>query len=431
MSLPNDKDFELAVDKAIDEIFGKVESPEKEIVEENEAKTQLELEPINDTELKLDLEPATEENKVIDFPQLEETLSKIEKEEPIEEALTQDDLEKIAAALLSLEWEVTPETSFEFLTILEEAKQKAPLELHPIFDLLHEVGTWLKDRPEEARPEWLHFLHQGIVALNLVVVHKKDPEPYLGQLRQALNKIKKGPETEEEKIKKRLIKQLAYDYQRFVMFDWLFSRSPKTKHWKTICTKALKEIEEVVSMLPKEEQPNLEEIKTKILQKVKKPTKQIEKTHQNKEPQETKKELPFKEAYHCICNGVDLLIPAEEVAYFGNFDPKWQSKMNGQFPLVLLLGFWRFFSIVKLKNKMKGELSLKDEKTLRNLSLPILKKGEEPLFLLVLWKNDKGGVVLAEDASLINIPEEAYYVSKGSGGSIFIGKKEYIVFRVS
>ncbi|AEH44291.1 hypothetical protein Thein_0409 [Thermodesulfatator indicus DSM 15286] len=434
MSLPNDKDFELAVDKAIDEIFGKVESQTLEPSEDDEVKVQLELEPLLETESNLN----DTENKVINFPQLEETLRIVpneEKEEEAEEKLTQQDLEKIAASLLSLEWEVTPETSFEFLATLEEIKQKADQELHPIFDLLHEVGNWLKERPEEARPEWLHFLHQGIVALNLIVIHGKDIDPYLRQLQTALKKLKKGPETKEDKIKGQLIKQLVYDYQRFLMFEWLFGRSPKTRHWLGICQKSLKEIEDTLKLLPPEEQPDLEKIKEKIFEKTKILAKKstqskIINKKEIKEKIHYQKRLNFKEGYHCFTDNEEFIVPASQVAYFGPFKPNWEKKISENFPLILLLGIWRFFSFIKLKNKFKGELSQKSEQELKNMSLPIIKRSDDPEFIMILWEDNRGGILLLKEAVFVEIPEKAFSVSKGNKKIVFIEDKELPIIQV-
>lgn len=434
MSLPNDKDFELAVDKAIDEIFGKVEDPKEELVEDDSLKTPVELEP-------LELESSQkDEGKVIDFPNIDEVMEPSVEADTSQksqsEGLNQKDLEKLAAALLGLEWEVTPETSFEFLTVLEEAKEKAPSNLHPIFDLLHEVGTWLKDRAHEARPEWLHFLHQGIVALNLVVVHGKESEPYYHHLKKALESLKKAavPKTQEERLRQRLVTQLVQDYQRFLMLEWLFSRSPKMKAWQLICQKSLKEISETLKALPEEERPDLSKIKEKTFAKLKKRPRPSETATStlsaSTEEQPSKKTLPFKEAYHVLINEKDFLIPEEQVAYFGPFKDKWLNQMNGGFPLKLLLGFWAHFSFVKLKNKLHGSITEKEEKELRNLVLPIIKQSSSPQVILVLWQEGKGGVVLAEEATPFSIPDNAYFVSKGDGGSVFIKEKEFPILKV-
>ena len=433
MSLPNDKDFELAVDKAIDEIFGKVESPTKEaeVIEDDSLKTSLELEP-------LELEVAgkkisKEENKVIDFPNIDEIIEsplEIDDSSP-DSGLTQKDLEKLAAALLGLEWEVTPETSFEFLTALEEAKEKAPQELHPIFELLHEVGTWLKDRAHEARPEWLHFLHQGIVALNLIAVHGKESEPYYRHLERALQGLKKAatPQDQEKKLREQLVSQLLQDYQRFLMLEWLFGRSPKMKAWYLVCQKALKEIEDALALLPGEERPDLAKIKEKTLAKLRKrPKVSKTKTFSAKPPLQEKG--AFKEAYHLLLDEKDFLVPQEQVAYYGAFKENWLSKINGGFPLKLLLGFWVYFSFVKLKNKLSGELSQKAEKELRQLTLPVLKRSQNPRVILILWEKEKGGVILADEASPFTIPEDAYFVTKGDGLSVFIREREFPILKV-
>ncbi|OAG27566.1 hypothetical protein [Thermodesulfatator autotrophicus] len=434
MSLPNDKDFELAVDKAIDEIFGKIEPSSSKAADEEEVKVQLELEPLNEIEPSLE----AEDNKVINFPQLEETLRLVseetDEEEKEGETLSQKDLERIAASLLSLEWEVTPETSFEFLTTLEEIKQKADQDLYPIFDLLYEVGQWLKERPEEARPEWLHFLHQGIVALNLIVIHGKEIDPYIKQLQSALKKLKQEPETQEDKVKNILIKQLVYDYQRFLMLKWLFSRSPKTKHWLGLCQKSINEIEEVIKALPPEEQPDLEKIREKVLQKTKttKKTFTREKTvSKEREPKIYQKENIFKEGYHCFVDEEEFIVPASQVAYFGPFKPGWENKIKDEkFPLITLLGFWRFFSFIKLKNKFKGDLSKKNEQELRSMSLPVIKRAEEPEFIMILWKNNRGGVLLLNEAVFIEIPEKSFKVSKGDSQVVFIENKEFPIVKI-
>ena len=255
--LSNDKDFDLAVDMAIEEIFGKVEAkPDAPLIEDDSLKTPLELEP-------LDLEPlgveSSEESKVIDFPHIDELLE-VGKEKTVKEGLTQQDLEKLAAALLSLEWELSPETSEEFLKVLEEAKNKSNERLHEIFALMHEVGSWLKERPQEARPEWLHFLHQGVVALNLVSVHGKDPEPYIARLKKALQALKQKPKTREERLIKALAKQLGTDYQRFLVFSWLFAKSPRLKPWYELAQKSLHEIRALMAELPPEWRPDLKKI---------------------------------------------------------------------------------------------------------------------------------------------------------------------------
>ncbi len=434
MSLPNDKEFELAVDKAIDEIFGQVEKKApKEIVEDDSLKTPLELEPLELISPEKEEGEKADSSKVIDFPNIDEIMEPTLEIETPDEGLNQKDLEKLAAALLGLEWEVTPETSFEFLTALEEAKEKAPQELHPIFDLLQEVGTWLKDRPEEARPEWLHFLHQGIVALNLIIVHGKESAPYYEHLKRALFNLKKVSReaSPEEKLKDALTKQLLQDYQRFVTFAWLFSRSPKTKAWQEICQKALKEIEETLSLLPKEEIPDLAQLREKILNKLKSKRKSLSKAAPSKrEYSLPKRTLPFKEAYQVIVDEKIYLVPEEQVAYFGPFKPNWAKKLNGQFPLKLLLGFWAYFSFVKLKNKLTGPLAEKEEKELRNLVLPILERATQPQVVLILWGEGKGGVILAREANFFEIPEEAYFVVKGKDGSIFIKDKEFPILKV-
>ncbi len=428
MSLPNDKDFELAVDKAIDEIFGKVESPKKEleVVEDESLKTPVELEP-------LELESPKEEGKVIDFPNLDEVIEPgIEIDTPQEEGLHQKDLEKLAAALLGLEWEVTPETSFEFLTALEEAREKAPSHLHPIFDLLHEVGSWLKDRAHEARPEWLHFLHQGIVALNLIVVHGKESEPYYHHLKKGLEGLKKAssPQTPEEKLHQNLINQLVQNYQRFLILKWLFSRSSKMKAWQIICQRALKEISETLEALPKEERPDLSKIKEKTFAKLKKHPISPTARPSTSATASSKKDLPFKEAYQVFIDEKEFLVPAEQVAYLGPFKSKWFNQINGGFPLKLLLGFWVYFSFVKLKNKLRGSLANKEEKELRNLVLPLLKKSTSPKVILILWEEERGGVILAEEALPFSIPEDAYFVSKKGGGSFFIKEQEFPILKV-
>lgn len=440
MSLPNDKDFEVAVDRAIDEIFGAVEAKttkeQTEIVEDDSLKTSLELEP-------LEIAPKEEnegqnETKIIDFPQIDEIIEPnltLESEKTLgqEGGLTQEDLEKLAAALLGLEWEVTPETSFEFLTALEEAKEKAAPELHPIFDLLHEVGSWLKDRPEEARPEWLHFLHQGIVALNLIVVHGKESAPYFEHLKKALAKLKKASKTAspEEQFREALIRQLLQDYQRFLMFAWLFSRSPKTKPWQDICQKALRELEETFALLPQEEQPDLKALKEKVLNKLNQRKKTVgKKIMEVKKETEPVRSLPFRKAYQCLLNDVVYLVPENQVAYLGPFKAGWAGKIDNEFPLKLLLGFWVYFSFVKLKNKLTGPLAEKNEQELRRLSLPIIKRSENPQIVLILWHEDRGGVILAEEANFFEIPEEAYFVSKGQGGVIFIKNREFPVIKL-
>ena len=79
MNLPDDKEFDLAVEKAIDEIFGAAKQEEITLVEDDSLKTPLELEPIEKEE---------EESKVIDFPNIDDLLETEEESLP-EKGLTQ------------------------------------------------------------------------------------------------------------------------------------------------------------------------------------------------------------------------------------------------------------------------------------------------------------------------------------------------------
>ena len=417
MNLPNDKEFDLAVEKAIDEIFGSAEEkvdPSSPVQEDDNLKMSLELEP-------LELENK-EESKVIDFPNIDDLIENNPQEQEVKnQGLTQEDLERLAAAILSLEWEVTPETCYEFLSVLEEAKQSSSPQLHEIFELMHQVGTWLRDRPEEARPEWLHFLHQGVVALNLITVHGKEPESYVAHLKKALEVLKKKPPAEHEQLIKNLLRQLVADYQRFIIFHWLFSQAQRLRPWQGICEKSLKEIENLVADLPESWRPNLKEIAENARKKLK--AKKLPKTALSPPQKETvkrspssetisTKEVPFKEAYLFRLGEEKWLVPAEEVAYIGAFKENWRNKINGQFPLRLLLGFWVYFSFVKLKNKLTGELREKEEKELRQLSLPVLKESPNGQELLLLWKNGKGGAVICDETEFLEIPSQAKLIGQ-------------------
>ncbi len=421
MNLPNDKDFDLAVEKAIDEIFGGAEEKTgTPVVEDDSLKTSLELEP-------LELE-STEESKVIDFPNIDELLEAGKKEPPSkEQGLTQEDLERLAAALLSLEWELSPETCFEFLTVLEEAKQKSESKLHQIFDLMHEVGTWLRDRPEEARPEWLHFLHQGVVALNLVTLHGKEPEPYVAHLQKALKALTQKPKSPEERLLKDLLRQITADYQRFIIFDWLFGQASRLRPWQGICQKSIKEIEALVSQLPEELRPNLKEIAENARKRLK--ARKAGRAPRQEAPKETPKlgPPPFSEVYYCRLGEEEVMIPADQVAYVGEFKEAWRDQLEQGFPLRLLLGFWVHFSFVKLKSKFSGELAEKPEGELRKLVLPVLKESPTGGLLVILWKGDKGGVLVADEARLQEIPEGAKFVSGENPILIVKGQKFPVV----
>ena len=437
---PDDKDFELAVEKAIDEIFGEVEAEtskkEIKVIEDDSLKIPLELEPV-ENERKEDRETKKEEirptSKVIDFPTIDDIIKpeiEVEKKEVSSEvSIKQEDLEKLAAALLSLEWEVNKENAITFLNSLEEIKNKSPEKIHSIINLIHEVGLWLKDRPEEARPEWFHFLHQGIVALNLITLQGKESDQHYEQLKKSFLSLKKSYHQEEVTkgdIKNKLLKQLLLDYQRFTMLEHLFSRSPKTKSWQKVCQKALKEIEETINFLPIEERPNLAVIKEKILENVKR-KRQVRK---EKPIISTHKGIPFREGYQCIIGEKIYFIPEEQVSYFGPFKPSWRKKIDGLFPLKLLLGFWAYFSFVKLKNKFTGSLAQKEEKELRNMVLPILKRVPNPQVILILWNGHKGGVILAEEAQFFIIPNEATLAEKEGEIIIIINDRELPVLMV-
>ncbi len=421
MNLPNDKDFDLAVEKAIDEIFGGAEEKAgTPVVEDDSLKTSLELEP-------LELE-SSEDSKVIDFPNIDELLEAGKKEPPAtDQGLTQEDLERLAAALLSLEWELSPETCFEFLTVLEEAKQKSETRLHQIFELMHEVGTWLRDRPEEARPEWLHFLHQGVVALNLVTLHGKEPEPYVAHLQKALKALSQKPKSPEERLLKELLRQITADYQRFIIFDWLFGQASRLRPWQGICQKSLKEIEELVSKLPENLRPNLQEIAEKAKKRLK--IKKTARAPSKEAPRETAKLTPppFKEAYFCRLGEEEVVIPAAQVAYVGEFKESWRSQLENGFPLKLLLGFWVHFSFVKLKSKLSGELAEKSETELRKLVLPVLQESPTGTTLIILWKDGQGGILIADEALLKELPEEAKFIAGEHSLLILKGQKFPIV----
>ncbi len=469
MNLSNDKDFDLAVDMAIEEIFGQVETKtDSPIVEDESIKTPLELEP-------LDLEPleveSSEASKVIDFPHIDELLE-VGKEKIPKEGLSQEDLEKLAAALLSLEWELTPETSTEFLNSLEEAKKKSPERLHEIFALMHEVGTWLKERPEETRPEWLHFLHQGVVALNLISVHGKEPEPYIAHLKKALQLLKQKPKTREEKLLKAAAKQLGLDYQRFLIFSWLFSRSPRLKGWRNLAQKSIQEIRALVEELPPEWRPDLQKIEERTKKKLQsrkktKPKKEAvkapktpeapsspprvettlpdrteippepivgadvrEKTLFEKAVEEQKlisqrippseeptsteeyQAPPFKEAYLCCFENEEILVPLGSVAYVGEFKKSWRSKVAQRFPLKFILGFWGYIPlpIVRLQNKLTGKLALKEEKELRQMVFPVVKESIRGNTLVVVWEKERGGVLICNEAVPLGLPDEAVWI---------------------
>ncbi|NPB09911.1 MAG: hypothetical protein GXO17_06110 [Thermodesulfobacteria bacterium] len=430
MNLPTDKDFDLAVEKAIDEIFGGAEEKTgTTVVEDDSLKTSLELEP-------LELEN-NQESKVIDFPNIDELLETDSKKPAEEQGLTQEELERLAAAVLSLEWELSPETAFEFLTVLEEAKQKSDPKLHEIFELMHEVGTWLKERPEEARPEWLHFLHQGVVALNLVTLHGKDVGPYVAHLKKALKALKQAPKSREEKLLKDLLRQVTADYQRFILLDWLFSQIPRLKPWQGICQKSLQEIEALVQQLPEDLRPNLEEIAESARKRLKtrKATRSAPKdgTRQApKEQRETAKLLPppFTEAYFCRLGEENIVVPAEQVCYVGKFKESWRSRLEKGFPLKLILGFWAHFSFIKLKNKLMGELAKKSEIKLRKMVLPVLKESPTGGTLLIIWKDGEGGVLIVDEAAPQSIPEDAKFISGEKGSFLVVKGQKFPVVEV-
>ncbi len=418
MNLPDDKEFDLAVEKAIDEIFGAAKQEEITLVEDDSLKTPLELEPIEKEE---------EESKVIDFPNIDDLLETEEEALP-EKGLTQKDLERLAAALLSLEWELTPENCFEFLTALEEAKQKSDPEIHEIFDIMHEVGIWLRDRSHEARPEWLHFLHQGIVALNLITIHGKEAKPYISHLKKGLARLASPPEEapSEEKILDEMIKKLAVDYQRFVLFNWLFERTSRLRSWQKICQRAISEIEDLVQRLPPEKRPDLKALAENTLKKLK--GKKI--ITPVSRPKEESAKLPFTAAYMCEASFRKFLVPAEEVAFIGPIKDNWQEALQkGHFPLKLLLGPWGFLPFVKLKNKLSGELAQKGEEELRSLVLPVLKDYQEGDLLLLLWKKDKGAALAIDNSEPMNIPEQARFIKDQHHphGKIIINGEEYPV----
>ena len=433
---PEDKDFELAVEKAIDEIFGKVEAEtskkEIEVIEDDSLKIPLELEPVENEDQKEKEKEKEPTSKVIDFPTIDDIIKpdlEIKQEEiPTQTVIKQEDLERLAAALLSLEWEVNKENALAFLDSLEEIKTKSPEKIHPILDLIYEVGLWLKERPEEARPEWFHFLHQGIVTLNLIILQGKETSHHYEHLRQSFLSLKKTHHKEFFKgdLKERFLRQLILDYQRFTILENLFSRSPKTVSWQKICQKALKEIEETVKLLPPEEQPNFPVIKEKVLANVKRKRQ----TRKEISPISPPKKIPYSEGYQCIIGEKVYFVPEEQVSYFGPFKPSWRKKINGLFPLRLLLGFWAYFSFVKLKNKFTGNLGQKEEKELRNMALPILKRVPNPQVILILWDGNKGGVVLAEEAQFFILPNEATLVEKEGESIIVINNREFPVLMV-
>ncbi len=415
MSLPDDKEFDLAVEKAIDEIFGSTQTEEITVVEDDSLKTPLELEPIE------------KDSKVIEFPTLDELLEpENQGESEAQKGLSQKDLEKLAAVLLSLEWELTIENCLDFLTALEEAKQKSAPELHEIFDLMHEVGTWLKDRAHEARPEWLHFLHQGIVALNLITIHGKEPGPYIEHLRKGLAKLSAHPSaaaTEEGKLLRRFAKQLVLDYQRFVLFNWLFGKSPRLQGWQKISRKALSEIEGLLKELPEQWQPDLKALQEATLKKVR--GKKLLAS-----PKAIKKEPPFREGYICEQNLKKYIIPAQEVCFIGPLRENWlETLATGYFPLRLLLGSWGFLPFVKLKNKLSGTLAERDEEELRKLKVPVLQGFRQGETLIILWEGENGLALAVDEAEPVSIPSEAQFVEKEKypEGAIVFGQQHYPV----
>ncbi len=419
MSLPDDKEFDLAVEKAIDEIFGSTKTEEVNVIEDDSLKTPLELEPIE-----------KDDSKVIEFPSLDELLEpELSSSSQEDRGLSQKDLEKLAAVLLSLEWELTIENCLDFLTALEEAKEKSPPELHEIFDLMHQVGSWLKDRAHEARPEWLHFLHQGIVALNLITIHGKEPGPYIEHLRKVLTKLKTHPSaaaTEEEKLLRRLIRQLTLDYQRLVLFDWLFNKSPRLKNWQNITRKGINEIETLVEDLPPELRPELKDLAQEVLRKLKAQKTALRQGVKKLAP-------PFHEAYICEQNLQKYLVPTEEIAFIGPIRENWQDLLlTGYFPLKALLGSWGFLPFVRLKNKLSGPLAQRDEEELRRLKLPVLKGFTQGETLILLWKEDQGLALAVDDAEPVTIPEEAQYLPQENQGqgAIVIGNQKYPIVGV-
>ncbi|MBX6422394.1 hypothetical protein [Thermosulfurimonas sp. F29] len=200
------------------------------------------------------------------------------------------------------------------------------------------------------------------------------------------------PETEN------LISQLLKDYERLVALDEL-ARLGRRKALRKLLLKAQNELRETLLRVDKKYEALLskkeEEIRNFVASK------------------ESRKTVPeIKEAFWCRTSLRALLIPEDEVAFAGEIEDHWRPHLlEGIFPLRLLKGKGLWNSLFgKVRPKLRGSLSEKEEKELRKMVFKTNKLLTHESKLILLWKDNHSLALLVEDFRLVTLDSNLEWI---------------------
>ncbi|QJA06714.1 hypothetical protein FVE67_07870 [Thermosulfurimonas marina] len=355
---------EEALKKEFEELIGEILTIEWEIIPEITEKAYQKCQKLRAAELD------RTNQKLLEF--LEKILEEIRSPEKIE-ALHLDLLKKTGSLLYQYNFEGLAQEKVlhelkELEKTLEKEKEELKLEL--------EVETEEKPLPEisETPQEVLHVEDHPPLSPEVEPI----PEP---------PRPSAPPPKRKEMPEDHLLQQLLRTYERLVAIEALLKQGA-LKGSRKLLLKAQKEIREILGEKYQEE---LERREREILAFL--------------EKQEKEKVPALERALWCRTLSRELLIPLEEVAFYGEIQDHWRKSLSeGLFPLKLLKGrglFSRWFG--KIRPKLQGELAQKPEKELEGLTFKTNKLLTTETKLVLLWKEGQGLALLANDYKIIQV----------------------------
>ncbi len=427
-------------------------------------------------ELELEPEPVVPEassDEAADSVELDLTLE-LESEQPSEgessTALPKDWLSKLQEHMMTLEWEVTPESIDIFSNTIRESMDELPDEIAKISKLMDKALTKLKSSPEDLGGSILPALKLGLQALEASLNEtEKGPasthaaEAAIKALEKAVIEPKGDAEAEmsadigeTEKLRHEAIPQeatmeedesaelLELDAAAITAIPDGDSKKigrtviPEIKEHLEVLKQSTEKIAPVEALLADRKgleklykllhglRTTLESEREKLCHmvgaefvpvKVEKPSRRgsehASETNSHKESCPTSIDSAEPEQLlmgTCAGNRVAFL-PVEVCCQFkASSKMMKKAKKMGSFPLTMLKKWpWS-----KLSKMVSGELASLDNKALQKLALPIKEIGDQEQnpslskkeWGLVLFKNNKGAVVFLDDEPQLLSPSK-------------------------